>query len=165
MADLTKIVKVGKKVYDAGKQGIETVLDDASKYIRSATNAVTKNRRIAKIAKERGYRRTGAGNFLPQELFYFDKTSRGGRYKLKDPNFRYKNDVEIKFDEDGVPISHTITPKTYVSSEGKVAKFDKEGRVSYYVKDPNLGVGKYTRSEKELELVRERMFLELLCEK
>ena len=75
--------------FKKGKEGIETVFDNASKYVNSSINSYMKSRRIGQIAKERGYRRTSNGDFLPEELFTTKQTPRGKKYVLKP--FQYWN--------------------------------------------------------------------------
>ena len=147
--------------FKKGKEGIETVFDNASAFIKSAKTPFAKNRRITQIAKDRGYRRAGSGSqqFYPIDLLYLDKTKRGGRWKLKDPSFTKNNKLEIKLDEDGIPISHKITPTGNIDKYGRVAKRDEGGKIIGYVKPETLklgltGTGNYKRTEKDLEQVK-----------
>jgi hypothetical protein len=143
------------------KEGIETVFDNIGTFLKTAKSPYAKNRRISKIAAERGYRRAGSGSqeFYPEELLYLDKKRKGGpRWKLKDPNFGKKNNLIVKLDEDGIPISHTITARG-VDKYGRIARRDEGGKIIGYVKPETFesgarGTGNYKRSEKDLEQVK-----------
>jgi hypothetical protein len=131
------------------KEGIETVVDNIGNFIKSAKTPLAKNRRIAQIAKDRGYRRLGSGNdtFYPIDLLVLDKTRRGGRWKLKDPNFQKYNNLEVNLDKDGIPVSHKITKKTLMDKKGRIPRRDDQGKIISYTKPENIGIGNYKRSE------------------
>ena len=136
------------------KEGIETVVDNIGNFIKSAKTPLAKNRRIAQIAKDRGYRRLGSGNdtFYPVDLLVLDKTRRGGRWKLKDPNFQKYNNLEVNLDKDGIPVSHKITQKTLMDKKGRIPRRDDQGKIISYAKPENIdtpGIGNYKRSEED----------------
>ena len=141
------------------KEGIETVFDNIGNFLKNAKSSYAKQRRIGQIAKERGYRRTSGGDFLPEELFTTKQTPRGKKYVLKDKTFTRNNKIEIKFDKDGIPVSHTITPTGNVDKYGRIARRDEGGKIIGYVKPETFesgarGTGNYQRSEKDLEQVK-----------
>ena len=142
------------------KEGIETVFDNIGNFVKSAKTPFAKKRRIAQIAKDRGYRHVGSGGdkFFPIDLLYLDKTKRGGRWKLKDPNFSKFNNLEIKYDKDGIPVSHKITSRPLMDYKGRVPRRDQGGKIIGYVKPENvdkLGTGNYKRSERDKQQIRD----------
>jgi len=146
MVNFSRIIEKAKPFV---REGIETIAENISGPI----SKYAKQRQIGTIAKDRGYRRLGGTSaFYPEELMYLDKTKRGGRWKLKDPNFKKFNNLDIKYDKDGIPVSHKITSRPLMDYKGRVPRRDQGGKIISYVKPENidkLGTGNYKRSEKD----------------
>ena len=134
-------LRVGTRIARQALQWAAPYGEDAVQYVQDMIDASMSDKskaiKIGKEAEKNGYGKItggkkGSPTWYPIKYLKKDKYN---KWTLKDEFKRGRPIVEIKFDDDGVPISHTETlASERTDQKGRFAYRDKDGTLLHYTK-------------------------------